>query len=121
MLKIFKPSWIVIEFIHERGTFDSYYSYCRHMTLKEVEEMFMLNEIRRDIDRNGCYKYDNSEHYNRHFIIDKDEKTVMRFTQYFPEFTIVMPVKNRNKDQYFILGETKNKHGLFDMENIEHE
>ena len=61
MLKIFKPNWIVIEVAHERYTFDTYYTYCRHMTLEEVEKMFMLNPNMKHPEHNGAWMYDQCE------------------------------------------------------------
>ena len=33
---LFKPNWIVIEVVHERYSFDTYYTYYKHRTLDEI-------------------------------------------------------------------------------------
>ena len=58
MLKIFKPNWLVIEVNHERYTFNTYYTYCRHKTLEEIEDMFMISGHDVEIDRDGNRIYD---------------------------------------------------------------
>ena len=115
---LFKPSWIVLEVHHERYTFDTYYTYCRHMTLKEVEDMFMLDPDIKQIDRNGAYTYDECgtrwEGEYRTYDAYLEKNVVI--TSYGISYTIVIPAKKRNIDQYFICGLTKNKFGLFDRQ-----
>lgn len=123
MLKIFKPSWIVIEVVHERYTFDTYYTYCRHMSLKEIEDMFMLDSNIREKYRDNNYIYDESgERFEGNYIVYDDYlERQFRLKSYGINYTIVIPAKNRKQDMYFICGNTKNKFGLFDREWINRE
>ena len=114
MLKIFKPNWVVIEVVHERYTFDTYYTYCRHQTLEEIENWFMLDKNIRKKEKNGAYIYDECGLDGINFKAKKYKEEI-KFAHYEINYTIVIPAKNMKKDQYYICGLTKNKFGLFDM------
>lgn len=111
---LFKPSWIVIEVCHERHTFDTYYTYCRHMVLEEVEDMLNLDRHHRKIDKNGAYTYDDETGCCGQTYTYDD----YIFTQYHINYTIIIPAHNIKKDQYFVIGNTINKFGLFDKIDI---
>lgn len=121
MLKIFKPNWIVIEVHHERHTFDTYYTYCRHMTLKEIEDLFMLKPDTKKEDRLGALIYDECGEYGdvHSALCETNETYYLEFPQYHINYTIVIPEKMAKRDQYFICGHTENKFGLFDRKWIE--
>lgn len=112
MLKIFKPNYLVIEIVHERYTFDTYYTYCRHMTLKEIEEQFILDEKIRKVNRNGIYIYDDCGEYENEFPTLADDE--YEFNRYNIEYTIVIPKKKMKSMDYFICGNTNCKFGLYD-------
>lgn len=119
MFKIFKPNWIVLEVHHERYTFDTYYTYCRHMTLEEIEKMFILDKNLKEKDKEGNYLYNECCDYGDTYTTkDKDNETI-EFRQYHINYTIVIPYKNKKQDNWWICGKTCNKFGLFDREYIE--
>lgn len=119
----FKPSWVVIEVYHERYTFDTYYTYCRHMTFKEVLQMFRLSEENMEKDRDGnfifdeCYYGDEGEYLADDTFLEKRFK----LKSYQINYTIVIPARNMKKDDWFITGKTCNKFGLFDREWLKNE
>lgn len=118
--KLFKPSWIVIEVHHERYTFDTYYTYCRHMTLKEVEQMFMLDINIREKDKSGVYIYDEcGDRWEGTYYSYTEDSHPVKLQSYGISYTIVIPYKNRKQDNWWICGHTKSKFGLFDREYIE--
>jgi len=119
MLRMFKPSWIVIEVVHERYTFDTYYTYCSHKTLKELESMFMLDEDVKEDYKDGSYIYDScGERWEGDYVAQDEDSRNIKLHSYGINYTIVIPAKKKKKDQYFIAGHTHNKFGLFDREYI---
>jgi len=120
MLKMFKPSWIVIEVVHERYTIDTNYTYCHHRTLDEVERMFLLDKNIRQENREGSYTYDQCgrEWEPEYETDDPKYGGRTRFTSYSIEYTIIIPAKKYKIEQYFVCGYTKNKFGLFDKKMI---
>ena len=123
MLKIFKPNWLVIEVNHERYTFNTYYTYCRHKTLKEIEDMFMISGHDVEIDRDGNRIYDECYYGGEgtYDIFDDYLERHFKLKSYQVSYTIIMPARNIKKDTWFITGQTKNKFGLFDREWIRSE
>lgn len=117
---LFKPNWIVIEVVHERYSFDTYYNYYKHKTLDEIERIFMLDKNIREEWRNGAYVYDQcgKEWEPEYEAEDPKYEGRARFTSYSIEYTIVIPAKTYKIDRRFITGETKNKFGLFDKKTI---
>lgn len=117
---LFKPNWIVIEVVHERYSFDTYYTYYKHRTLDEIERVFLLDKTIREELRNGAYVYDQcgKEWEPEYEVEDPTYGGRARFTSYSIEYTIVIPAKTYKIDRRFITGETKNKFGLFDKKTI---
>ena len=120
MLKIFKPNWVVIEVVHERYTFNTYYTYSRHKTLAEIEDMFMLDGNIKEKNRDGSYIYDESgERWEGSYeVYDNYLDRQAIINSYGVNYTIVIPAHKIKTDQYFITAETQNKFGLFDRKFI---
>ena len=111
----FKPSWVVIEVAHERYSFDTYITHCKHMTLAEVEEMFGLDHMQLVVDRRGNCIYDNCgiDEYTDTYRGETDGEQV-EFRRYRIDYTIVLSKRKAKRDGYFCCGATSNKFGLYD-------
>jgi hypothetical protein len=117
---LFKPNWIIIEVVHERYSFDTYYTYYKHRTLDEIERVFLLDKTIREELRDGAYVYDQCgrEWEPEYETEDPKYGGRARFTSYGIEYTIVIPAKKYKTDFRAITGETKHKFGLFDKKLI---
>lgn len=118
MLKFFKPNWLVIEVYHERYTFETHCTYCRHKTLKEIEEDFLLEDYEKDSFGNYIYDESGDRGEGTYTTYDTYLDRPIKLNSYMVNYTIVMPAKNIKDENWFITAQTHNKFGLFDREFI---
>ena len=119
MFKIFKPSWLVIDYGHERCTFDTYIDFYPHTSLEEICDLYNINsnELRKDSRGDVYYaeEYHNLDGSEPMIVKTEDNLAYGLIRKNIAQTLIIPARKIKHLHEYIIMGNTNNKFGLFDL------